>query len=609
MVSKAAGGIGEHGAEKADREEPGHTVGVRDLLSGIAEMRHDLPSIARSLPSLADHRRTRKMTIGKRFQQVAATHAERPFLRFDGESISYAEANRTVNRYAALLTARGVGAGDVVAICSQNKPGIVLAMLATVKLGATAGMLNHNQRGEVLTHSLGLLEATILLVDPDVCDAFDSVPEDALPPTTLSFLDLHEESIGRSDRNPSITAQLPASTTAFYIFTSGTTGMPKASVMSHSRWLAAMFGIGGVGIRLRKDDTMYASLPFYHNNALTVSLASVLAGGACLAIGKRFSASTFWDDVALNKATAFCYIGELCRYLLAQPPSPVDREHSVRLMVGNGLRPGIWDEFTRRFGIPRVVEFYSASEANIGFVNMFNAAKTVGFCPLPFEIVDYDPDTGEPLRGGDGRLIKLPKGTAGLLVSKISERVPFDGYTDPQASAKKIVMNAFKDGDRWFNTGDLVRGQGFSHIAFVDRLGDTFRWKGENVATTEVENVLDGSEQVAQSVVFGVEVPGTDGRAGMAAITLGDGQSLDTRGLADHLTRQLPAYATPLFIRVVEELAHTSTFKSVKVALRDEGYTDTGDDGVYVFVGGTDGYASFYDGYADEVAAGIMPRK
>ncbi|ORM30206.1 long-chain-acyl-CoA synthetase [Williamsia sp. 1135] len=609
MVSKATGGVGEHGAEKSVREESSHTIGLRELLAGIAEMRHDLPSIARSLPALADHRRSRKMTIGKRFQQVAATHSERPFLRFEGESISYAEANRTVNRYAALLTARGVGAGDVVAICSQNKPGIVLAMLATVKLGATAGMLNYNQRGEVLTHSLGLLKATILLVDSDVCDAFDAVPEAALPATTLSFLDLHEESLGLSDRNPSITAKLPASTTAFYIFTSGTTGMPKASVMSHSRWLAAMSGIGGVGIRLRKDDTMYASLPFYHNNALTVSLASVLTSGACLAIGKRFSASTFWDDIALNKATAFCYIGELCRYLLAQPPSPADREHSVRLVVGNGLRPGIWDEFTQRFGISRVVEFYSASEANIGFINLFNAAKTVGFCPLPYEIVDYDPDTGEPLRGGDGRLIKLPKDAAGLLVSQISKRVPFDGYTDPEASSKKVVTNAFKDGDQWFNTGDLVRGQGFSHILFVDRLGDTFRWKGENVATTEVESVLDGSGQVAQSVVFGVEVPGTDGRAGMAAIILTGGEALDTRALADHLSRQLPAYATPLFVRVVDELAHTSTFKSVKVALRDEGYSETGDDEVYVFVGGTDGYVPFYDGYAGEVAAGTLPRK
>ncbi|PYE19306.1 fatty-acyl-CoA synthase [Williamsia limnetica] len=608
MVGKAVGEGSGVGAEKSGREEHGGGVGVRELLSGVAQMRHDLPSIVRSLPALADHRRSRRMTIGKRFQQVAAAHSDRPFLRFEGESISYDEANRTVNRYAALLTAHGVGPGDVVAICSQNKPGIVLAMLATVKLGATAGMLNHNQRGDVLTHSLGLLEAKILLVDPDVCEVFDSVPDDALPRTTVSFLDLEQESAGRSERNPSITAQLPASTTAFYIFTSGTTGMPKASVMSHSRWLAAMSGIGGVGIRLRKEDTMYASLPFYHNNALTVSLASVLASGACLAIGKRFSASTFWDDIALNQATAFCYIGELCRYLLAQPPSPADRQHSVRLMAGNGLRPGIWDEFTERFGISRVVEFYSASEANIGFINMFNASKTVGFCPLPHEIVEYDPDTGEPLRGNGGRLIKVPKGHAGLLVSQISTRVPFNGYTDPQASSKKIVTDAFKKGDRWFNTGDLVRSQGFSHIAFVDRLGDTFRWKGENVATTEVESVLDGFGPVAQSVVFGVEIPGTDGKAGMAAITLNGGESLDARALGVHITRELPAYATPLFIRVVKELAHTSTFKSVKVALRDEGYSHAGDD-VFVFVGGSDGYVPFYDDYAGEVAAGTLPRK
>lgn len=585
------------------------SVKLKDILAGIALMRHDLPSIGRSLPALVDHRRTRKMTIGKRFQDIAAANNDRPFLRFEGESTTYGESNRRVNRYAAYLESRGVGVGDVVGVCSQNKPDIVLAMLATVKLGATAGMLNYNQRGDVLAHSLGLLEAKLLLVDPDIRDVFESVPTASLPATTLSFSDLDQESRGHPESNPAITAELPASTPAFYIFTSGTTGMPKASVMSHARWLSAMVGIGVLGIRLRREDTMYASLPFYHNNALTVSLASVLACGACLAVGKRFSASNFWDDIALNKATAFCYIGELCRYLLAQPPKPGDRDHSVRLVVGNGLRPGIWDAFTERFGISRVVEFYSASEANIGFVNVFSVKKTAGFCPLPYEIVDYEPDTGNPREGADGRLIKLPKGSAGLLVSEISERMPFDGYTDERETSKKIIKGAFKDGDRWFNSGDLVRSQGFSHIAFVDRLGDTFRWKGENVATTEVENVLDGHVQVAQSVVFGVEIPGTDGRAGMAVITLASDHGFDPASLASHVQSQLPGYAAPLFIRVVRELAHTSTFKSIKVELRGQGYTDTGDDEVFVFAGGFGGYVPIYPGYVDEVAAGTLPRK
>ncbi len=296
--------------------------------------------------------------------------------------------------------------------------------------------------------------------------------------TVLSAGKLDELAESADPSNPAVCEQIQAKERAFYIFTSGTTGMPKASLMSHFRWLKSMSGLGAMGVRLRRNDTLYCALPLYHNNALTVSLSSVLSSGATFAIARTFSASRFWDDAKLNGATAFVYIGEVCRYLLNQPERPSDRRNGIRLMVGNGLRPEIWTEFTERFGIDRVAEFYGASECNIAFVNALGVERTAGVCPLPHAVVEYDQDTGRTRRARDGRLRRVRVGEVGLLLSKVTDRAPFDGYTDPEATESKLVRDAFKDGDCWFDTGDLVRDQGFMHVAFVDRLGDTFGGRG-----------------------------------------------------------------------------------------------------------------------------------
>lgn len=584
------------------------SIGLIDVAKGALGMVPDLPGVIRHAPGLILRRPKAEATIGSVFDGLVAKHPERPFIRFEGKSLTYGEANRRINRYAAFFADKGVGIGDVVGVLAKNKPQTLLVMLAAVKLGAVAGMLNYNQRGHVLNHSLGILDATVLVVDPDVAEALDSIEKSEVGAVTVDFEELDSAAEGLREENPAVTATLPASTKAFYIFTSGTTGMPKASIMSHYRWMTSMDGIGGMGVRLHHSDTMYSALPLYHNNALTVALSSVLASGACLAIGKTFSASRFWDDIILNRATAFCYIGELCRYLIAQPEKPTDRNHGVKIIVGNGMRAEIWEDFTTRFNIDRVVEFYGASELNLAFINVFNLTRTAGFCPLPYKIVEYDAETGDPKRNSDGRLTKVPKGGAGLLVSEISEKVPFDGYTDEAASNKKIITGAFKSGDRWFNSGDLVRDLGMSHIAFVDRLGDTFRWKGENVATTEVEAEFSGVDAIEQTVVYGVEIPNSDGKAGMAAITLREGKELDPKALGKTLYERLPAYAIPLFVRVVAELEQTSTFKNRKVELREEGYTDVDDDKLYVLTGSVDGYVDFYDDYPHDVAVAKVPR-
>jgi fatty-acyl-CoA synthase len=585
------------------------SVGLLDIAPRLPGLLMDAPTILRGVITGFGARPTARTSIGKVFQDRAARYGGKVFIKFGDEQLTYRESNETVNRYAAVLAARGVGHGDVVGVMLRNSPQSVLLMLAVVKCGAVAGMLNYHQRGKVLAHSIGLLGARAVVAETDLIEL---IGESGADTTGLMTVDeLQQLAVTAPTTNPAATAAVLAKDKAFYIFTSGTTGMPKASVMTHYRWLRALAGFGGLGMRLTSDDTLYCCLPLYHNNALTVALSSVLNSGSALALGKSFSASKFWDEVIRYDATAFVYIGEVCAYLLNQPPKPTDRRHRVRVIAGNGLRPAIWDDFTNRFGIPRVCEFYGASEGNTAFLNVFNVDKTTGICPSPIAFVEYDDESGEPKRGQDGRVHKVKTGQPGLLLSKVSSFQPFDGYTDKAATEKKLVRNAFKDGDVWFNTGDLMRSQGFGHAAFTDRLGDTFRWKGENVATTEVEAAVSTASQVEEATVFGVEVPGAGGRAGMVAIQLKDGEEFDGKALASAAYGHLPAYAVPLFVRVVETLAHTSTFKSQKVDLRKEGY-GAGEikveDPLYVLSGRDEGYVPFYDGYPAEVVDGQRPK-
>jgi fatty-acyl-CoA synthase len=581
------------------------SVGLSDIVARVPAVLADVPVMTRGVLTGLVPQRSSKASIGKVFQERAARHGDRVFLRFGDQRLTYREANTTANRYAAVLAARGVGRGDVVGIMLRNSPNAVLMMLAVVKCGAIAGMVNYHQRGEVLAHSLGLLDAKVLVAESDLVNA---VSECGAPADPTSIEELERLAATAPTGNPASASAVLAKDTAFYIFTSGTTGFPKASVMTHFRWLRALAAFGGIGLRLHSSDTLYCCLPLYHNNALTVALASVINSGATLALGRSFSASRFWDEVIANGATAFIYIGEICRYLLNQPPRPTDRAHNVRLIAGNGLRPEIWDEFTARFGIERVCEFYAASEGNTAFINIFNVPKTTGISPLPLAYVEYDPDTGAPLRDDTGRVCRVPPGQPGLLLSPVNRLQPYDGYTDPAASEKKLVRNAFREGDCWFNTGDVLKPQGMGHAAFVDRLGDTFRWKGENVATTQVEAALAADKSVEECAVYGVEIPRTGGRAGMAAVKLRDGAEFDGKSLARTVYDRLPGYALPLFVRVVEAMEHTTTFKSRKVDLRAEAYGPGIEDPLYVLAGRDEGYVPFYPEYADEVAAGRRPQ-
>ncbi|KZY69016.1 long-chain-acyl-CoA synthetase, partial [Oleiphilus sp. HI0067] len=386
----------------------------------------------------------------------------------------------------------------------ENRVELLLCVVALAKLGAIAALINTSQRGNVLEHSIRLVSPKRIIVGEELFDACMAV-ESALPDGDQSVLwvadkatndtpknayDLMAVAGNQSEQNLPHSEHIRANDPLCYFYTSGTTGLPKAAILTNGRYMKAYGGIGEACIQLRSDDRVYVPLPFYHATAMVVAWSSIVSSGATLVLVRKFSASKYWHDVVSQGVTALCYIGELCRYLVAQAPSDIERENKVRVMFGNGLRPEIWREFKQRFDIDRVHEFYGSSEGNVGFMNVLNLDNTVGFSPVPYAIVQYDLDAEEARRFSNGYMRKVSRGEAGLLLGEINEKSPFDGYTEPEKTEKTILRNVFKQGDAWFNTGDMMRDLGFRHAQFVDRLGDTFRWKGENVSTTEVENVL-----------------------------------------------------------------------------------------------------------------------
>jgi acyl-CoA synthetase (AMP-forming)/AMP-acid ligase II len=592
-------------------------IRLSTLIAGAAKGIPHLPMVIKGLHRLASMKRSDIDSIGSLIESAALKHPNNVALLFEEKKWTYGEFNAWANRCAAAYLSHGIKSGDRIAIMMENRAEVLAAVAGATKIGAVASMINSNQRGDSLTHSLKLSEPKIIVVSADCLEGLCTTPfapatspakifwvGDGEPPAHCLSFDAEAES--QSGENHAQTANIKAGDPCFYIFTSGTTGLPKASVMTHYRWLRVMAGVGQMSVRLQPSDILYCALPLYHNNALTVSWSSAIGSGAALAIGRKFSASRFWDEVRRYEATAFCYIGELCRYLLNQPAQPSDREHAIHTVVGNGLRADLWEQFETRFGISHIAEFYGASESNLVFINGLDQRKTAGFCPLPYAIVEFDAEHECAKRNRKGFLNKVARNGTGLLITEISEKSPFDGYTDRKASEGKLLHNVFKKGDCWFNTGDLVRDQGYRHIAFVDRVGDTFRWKGENVATTEVEGAICGFTGIEHAVVYGVQIPNTDGRAGMAAISLANGR-FDGVAMAKHVRAELPGYAVPLFIRIREQQDTTSTLKYSKVELKRQAFDPHQiAEPLYVLLGAGRGYEPLTKEIYAQIAAGAV---
>ncbi|MEO8491211.1 long-chain-acyl-CoA synthetase [Pseudomonas sp.] len=586
----------------------------RDEMITWGMMLRKVPSIVRALPRVVRGMRAANVTdpgqpcgLGWHFEQATLRNPQGAALLYGDRVLSYGEANRRANRIAHHLQAQGLCKGDVVALFIENRPELLLSVLAVAKLGGICAMLNTSQTQAALVHSLSLVNPVAIVVGAELVSAYAAVRDQVAisadrtwwvadqqtSPAPQGYIDLLVASAECQEDNPASTAQIYFNDPCFYIYTSGTTGLPKAGIMKHGRWTKTAVSFGSIALNMGPSDVLYCTLPLYHATGLCVCWGSAIVGASGFAIRRKFSASQFWDDARKFKATTLGYVGELCRYLLDQPAGAQDLDNRVTKMVGNGLRPGVWAQFKRRYGVEHICELYAASDGNIGFTNVLNFDNTIGFCLQHWALVDYSHDTGEPVRGSDGFMRKVRSGGQGLLLARIDDKSPFDGYTDPEKNRKVVLTDVFEKGDRYFNTGDLLRSIGFGHAQFVDRLGDTYRWKGENVSTTEVENVLLQHPQIAEVVAYGVEIENTNGRAGMVAITPSESlAALDMRELLQFAHAQLPHYAVPLFLRIKVKMETTGTFKYQKVKLKEEAFdpAKAGADPVFAWLPGSECY-------------------
>lgn len=592
-------------------------------------MLRKLPAIVKALPRVVKGLKIANVKqpdqpcgLAFTFEQATLRNPAGPALLQGSVVLSYSQVNQWANRIAHHLIAQGIGKGDVVGIFIENRPELLVSVLAVAKIGAISAMLNTSQTQQALLHSVNLVNPAAIVVGAELIQAYSAIrqrvaiePEktwwvaDPLRPQTVpeGFADLIAASGDCSAENPPSSQQVFADDPCFYIYTSGTTGLPKAGVFKHGRWMKSSASFGLIALDMGPDDVVYCTLPLYHATGLCVCWGSAICGASAFAIRRKFSASQFWNDVRKYRATTIGYVGELCRYLIDQPAGPDEREHGVVKMIGNGLRPGVWSEFKGRFGVRHICELYAASDGNIGFSNILNFDNTIGFSLMSWELVEFAHETGAPLRNGRGFMQKVGKGRQGLLLAKIDDKAPLDGYTDPQKTEKVVLHDVFVKGDRYFNTGDLLRHIGFGHAQFVDRLGDTFRWKGENVSTTEVENILLQHPHIAEAVAYGVEISNTNGRAGMAAIT--PAESLATLDFADLLKfarEQLPGYAVPLFLRVKVKMETTGTFKYQKTRLKEEAFDPgkTTGDPIYAWLPGSDTYVQITEQLLADIQAG-----
>ena len=526
-------------------------------------------------------------TLGPFIRQQASAIPDRVALRFEDGTITYGAYDAAVNRLADGLARRGVARATPVAILARNGPLFLTALGAVAKLGAIGALVNTHVTGDGLVHVLAASGAGVGVADAEAVPALADVaerhpvafladvgPTHPLPPGVRPLGDVLAAGPVAEPNIP----DLRGGDVFLYIYTSGTTGYPKPAIVRHLR-----FTMGGIHLSqllgIEPGETVYAPLPLYHGESLFVGFAPAFRAGGAFATRRRFSASEFLDDVRRHEAVAFVYVGELCRYLLRQPPTPRDRDHRLRVAAGAGLRPDVWTAFQERFGVPRIVEMYGATEGNVSLQNLGGPPGSVGR-PNPLledtvRLARFDPVRGELVRGPDGFCVPCEPDEPGELLGLVSGRAAakeYDGYTDRAATEKKLVRGAFAPGDAWFRSGDLLRRDRDGWYWFVDRIGDTFRWKGENVATQEVADVLNRAPGVSETNVYGVVVPGEDGRAGMAAVVVSPGSTFDAAAFWAHAERGLPPYARPAFVRLVPEMDVTGTLKQRKLALVAEGW-------------------------------------
>ena len=544
----------------------------------------------RALELTAPLTRDRFRTLPTVIQEASVRFGEAPALLSERESFTYAQLAARANKYARWAMEQGLTKGDVVCLLMTNRPEYFAIWLGITSVGAAVSLLNTNLVGPSLTYSTRIVAPKCIIASTEFTGALhDALQADDLraavwvhgegdsqrPRIDRAVEGFSGEALGVEERQPPAIDDL-----ALYIYTSGTTGLPKAARVSHMRamqwshWFAGMMDVQAI-------DRMYNCLPMYHSVGGVQVIGAMLVGGGSVVIREKFSASQFWDDVVRWDCTLFEYIGELCRYLLHTGPSPNEREHRIRMACGNGLAAEIWDAFKDRFRIPQILEFYAATEGSVSLFNVQGKRGAIGHIPSYLKhrfsalLVATDIETGVPLRNEHGLCVPCKPNQVGEALGRIvndsaSLGTRFDGYTSEEDSENKILRNVLIAGDAWFRTGDLMRKDEKGYYYFVDRMGDTFRRKGENVATSEVAEVISAMPEIQHANVYGVAVSGVEGRVGMAALVT-DGE-LDLQAFRKHLFDRLPAYARPVFVRIRSEASLTGTFKYSKTDLLREGF-------------------------------------
>ncbi len=529
------------------------------------------------------------LTLPILVERLAEKFGEAPALIGEHDRLSYRGLAERSNRYARWALAQDLKAGDVVCLMMSNCPDYMAIWLGMTRVSVTVALLNTNLRGLSLAHSINLVSPKLIIVGADLIDALAAAraqlsPElrcwvhgrsHPLPRIDDEISRMSGDRLGRAEsRPPSVTQR------ALLLYTSGTTGLPKAANVSHFRLLQWSHWTAGM-IDARASDRTYDCLPLYHSIGGVVAIGAMLVVGGSVVLRRRFSASRFWDDVVETECTLFYYVGEFCRYLVNSPPQRRERDHRIRLCCGGGLGREVWIELQRRFRIPRVLEFYAATEGTFSLYNCEGKPGAIGRIPsflahrFPVALVKIDDDTGEPMRDPNGFCLRCSTNEIGEAIGSIAvdgmrPGIRFEGYTDRDDSQKKLLRDVFVNGDAWLRTGDLMRRDASGYFYFVDRIGDTFRWKGENVSTTEVAEAITAYSGVLDAAVYGVAVPGTEGRAGMAAIVAT--KDFELGAFRRHLVERLPDYARPRFLRICGAIETTGTLRPKKQRLVGEGY-------------------------------------
>ena len=535
-------------------------------------------------------------TIGERgttlpvlIERLGLQFAEAPALVSTEASMSYGQLGARCNQYSRWGMGRGLQSGDAVALLMSNCAEYLAIWLGLTRIGAVVALVNSQLAGEVLAHSIKIADPKCLIVGADLASRVATI-RPRLPaalqclvvgsssdfaPLESELKSLSGESLDAAERQAP-----PIDATALYIYTSGTTGLPKAAKVSHYRLMQWSHWFAGM-MDTKPQDRMFNCLPLYHSVGGVVATFATLVNGGAVVIRPRFSASDFWRDVRAERCTLFQYIGELCRYLINTPHQPGETEHFLRMACGNGLRPEVWVRFQSRFKIPRILEYYASTEGNFSLYNCEGQPGAIGRIPaflanrLPVALLRFDIEKSEPWRNADGfceRCAANEIGEAvGLMPATGGARAGrFEGYADQDASDRKVLRNVFEPGDSWYRTGDLMRRDARGFYYFIDRVGETYRWKGENVSTAEVLTALTASLGVAEGVVYGVSVPGADGRAGMAALIVN--ADFDLAAFRAEVAARLPPYARPVFLRLLSTLEATGTFKPRKQELMQAGF-------------------------------------